>query len=204
MFLNEYMKEKFPELELKPALFYQWPIGIRFELGYGSHENSSYLHSPYLLTAYQRATTLFEALHAQDDDILLVVHSDADKRTGVFTRYLKNKKLRFNVTQQTISSVFSEDDDGFEMQQFVLKCKKSDFNYHSLIKAICNHEMGIKPRLYQRIYFLNLNKETIFHIYDDRGCDLIATSPNAIQKIYQTYNSWILNYDRNKIDQVFK
>ena len=33
MLLKDYMNEHFPKLELKPSLFYNWEIGIRFELG---------------------------------------------------------------------------------------------------------------------------------------------------------------------------
>ncbi|MEH7892581.1 DUF3885 domain-containing protein, partial [Bacillus thuringiensis] len=35
------------------------------------------------------------------------------------------------------------------------------------------------------------------------GCDVLATSPDTIRDIYNTYNDWILEYDRNKIDKVF-
>ena len=45
-----------------------------------------------------------------------------------------------------------------------------------MIKAICNQDMGIKPRIFHMVYFININKNTIFHIYDDRCCDVLATS----------------------------
>ncbi|WP_370684765.1 DUF3885 domain-containing protein [Marinilactibacillus psychrotolerans] len=51
---------------------------------------------------------------------------------------------------------------------------------------------------------MNANKDTIFHIYDDRGCDLLATSRDGIQKMYEEYNDWILDYDREGIDNIFK
>jgi len=35
--------------------------------------------------------------------------------------------------------------------------------------------MGIKPKIYHDVFFINIKKETIFHVYDDRGCDLLAT-----------------------------
>ena len=33
---------------------------------------------------------------------------------------------------------------------------------------------------------------------------VIATSPEIIKGIYKRYNDWILDYDRAKIDKVFK
>ncbi len=53
--------------------------------------------------------------------------------------------------------------------------------YIPLLKAICNQDVGIQPSIFHRIYFLNIKRATIFHVYDDRGCDLLATSPEAIQ-----------------------
>ena len=46
--------------------------------------------------------------------------------------------------------------------------------------------------------FYKYQKGTIFHIYDDRGADLIAASIDSIQGIYEKYNNWILDYDREK------
>lgn len=33
MISNKFLKEIFPNLELRPALFFNWDTGIRFELG---------------------------------------------------------------------------------------------------------------------------------------------------------------------------
>lgn len=57
--------------------------------------------------------------------------------------------------------------------------------------------------IYHRVYFINLNKKTIFHIYDDRGCDVIASAREDLMGIYTRYNDWILDYDRERINRVF-
>jgi hypothetical protein len=53
------------------------------------------------------------------------------------------------------------------------------------------------------VYFININKKTIFHVYDDRGCDVLATLPETIRDMYERYNDWILDYDKPEIDKVF-
>jgi len=40
-------------------------------------------------------------------------------------------------------------------------------------------------------------------MYDDRGMDLIAESKVVLVPIYQKYNSWILAYDKERIDNIF-
>lgn len=54
-----------------------------------------------------------------------------------------------------------------------------------------------------RLYFINIKKETIFSIYDGRGCDLVATNKESIEEINHFFNDWILDYDRSRINQLF-
>ncbi len=212
MRLNGYMLETFPNLELRPPLFYNGDIGIRFKLGVNYDCNNIYENCPYLEGVYNRAITLFQSLHSKTDDIYIVVDVNdfADGETfkhklNIFSKYVKEKSNLFKLQKNTIPYVFPEDDeDGlYKTHRFTLKCKVSDLKYIPMLKAICNQDMGIKPSIFHRMYFINVNKNTIFHIYDDRGCDVLATSPNTIRDMYHTYNDWILDYDRNKIDKVF-
>lgn len=212
MRLNGYMLETFPNLELRPPLFYNGDIGIRFKLGVNYDYNNIYENCPYLEGVYNRAITLFQSLHSKTDDMYIVVDVNdyADGETfkhklNIFSKYVKEKSDLFKLQKNTIPYVFPEDDeDGlYKTHRFTLKCKVSDLKYIPMLKAICNQDMGIKPSIFHRVYFINVNKNTIFHIYDDRGCDVLATSPNTIRDMYHTYNDWILDYDRNKIDKVF-
>lgn len=212
MTAHEYLQHTFPTLKLRPPLFYSWDIGIRFELGVNYDYQNVYENSPYILGVYTRAIDLFKASHSPNDDIFIVVDvndcgdSRAFKRKlNAFSKYVKNKSLLYKLRQNTIPYVFPEDDENevYLTHRFALKCKTSDFAYVPMIKAICRQDMGLKPRIFHRVYFINTSKHTIFHIYDDRGCDLIATSPETIRGIYDSYHHWILDYDRAKIDQVF-
>ncbi len=212
MRLKEYMLETFPNLELRPPLFYNGDMGIRFKLGVNYDCTNIYENCPYLEGVYNRAITLFQSLHSKTDDMYIVVDVNdyADGETfkhklNIFSKYVKEKSDLFKLQKNTIPYVFPEDDeDGlYKTHRFTLKCKVSDLKYIPMLKAICNQDMGIKPSIFHRVYFINVNKNTIFHIYDDRGCDVLATSPNTIRDMYHTYNDWILDYDRNKIDKVF-
>ena len=190
MRLREYMLETFPNLELRPPLFYNGDIGIRFKLGVNYDCTNIYENCPYLEGVYNRAITLFQSLHSKTDDIYIVVDVNdfADGETfkhklNIFSKYVKEKSDLFKLQKNTIPYVFPEDDeDGlYKTHRFTLKCKVSDLKYIPMLKAICNQDMGIKPRIFHMVYFINVNKNTIFHIYDDRGCDVLATSPNTIR-----------------------
>lgn len=50
------------------------------------------------------------------------------------------------------------------------------------------------------IYFVNITKRIIFHMYDDRGLDIIASDVETLKPIYTKFNNWILDYNRIQID----
>ncbi len=212
MQINRYMDTIFPNLELKPPLFYSWKIGIRFKLGVNYNPNHVYENCPYLLGVYERAITLFNALYSSDDDMVIVIDVEdfaedetVKRKLNILSKYVKEKSVLFRLIQHSIPYLKLEDDeDGvYPTRRFLLNCKPTEIRYIQMIKAICNQDMGIKPSLYHRVYFINKSKNTIFHIYDDRGCDLLAASTETIRGIYNQYNEWILDYDRNQIDKVF-
>jgi len=203
MDLEQFMRNNYPNLMLRPPLFYEWDIGVRFELGVNMNENCHYMRD-----VYHRAIALFRALHKEDEKICIVanVHDFGRTRNSpALSKYIRNKSVLYQLQHQTIPYVFPEDNEEgkWTTERFWLECKPFDIHYTSLLQAICNQDMGIKPKMYHDIFFINIDRETIFHVYDDRGCDLIATSAESIRTMYDTYNEWILDYDREKIDEVF-
>ncbi|MDQ0185270.1 DUF3885 domain-containing protein [Cytobacillus sp. FSL R5-0569] len=44
----------------------------------------------------------------------------------------------------------------------------------------------------------------IYHLYDDRGWDVIASNQEDLDLLYEELNNWILDYDREQIDKIFK
>ncbi|OJH19526.1 hypothetical protein BLX88_10155 [Bacillus obstructivus] len=211
MQLNEFMHKNYPNLDLRPPLFYSWDIGIRFELGVEWKRDYDYPNNPYILRCYKRAITLFESVHSPTEDIFVVIDVNDFVKGKNLKHQLKNfrlyvkKPLLFSLKYQELPYIFPEDDEEgtYKTHRFTLKCKTSDFKYVSLLKAICNQDMGLEPRIFHRVYFININRKTIFHVYDDRGCDLLATSSATIRDVYSRYNDWILDYDRPEIEKVF-
>ncbi len=207
MQLNNFIQKNYPQLELKPPVFYSWPTGIRFELGIPG----TFSDALYAQKCYKRAIALFEAVHSPADDIFIVMDVNDFYNGKNLKRQLKNfppyvkKSLLFTLQHQELPYIFHEDNEEgiFKTHRFILQCKTSDIKYAPLLKAICNQDLGLKPRLCHRVYFININRKTIFHVYDDRGCDLLAASSDSIRDIYQKYNDWILDYDRPAIDKVF-
>lgn len=163
MVLERYMLRNFPNLELRPPLFYNWDIGIRFELGVNYDVDDASENSPYIKEVYKRAITLFKTLHLPNDDIYLVVDVNdfADSETfkrkvNIFSKYVKEKSVLLQLQQKTIPYILPEDnEDGtYRTHRFTLKCKTSDLQFVPMLKAICNQDIGISPRISHRSYFI--------------------------------------------------
>ncbi|MNN31469.1 hypothetical protein D3C81_1451580 [compost metagenome] len=163
---------------------------------------------------YSRSLELFRALHKSDDELFIVTNAYFSnipkhkvKKLNLYRKYLRNKKILKQLHLEITPDIDAEPDEVPDPQNntysYWVKCKTNEINYSQLLKSICNHDVGIKPMIYHRVYFINMSRGTIFHIYDDRGCDLISSTKKAIGDIYLSFNEWILDYDREQIDDVF-
>ncbi|WP_307587149.1 DUF3885 domain-containing protein [Paenibacillus wynnii] len=208
MTLDDYMNKHFPDLMLCPPLFYSWEIGIRFELGNPPMFRID--KQQYMEQVYDRAISIYKYLHKESDEIFVVTNAHfADepnlirRKPKVYRRYITNKEVLKGLKHKVIPYVFADvyGIDDFETHRFILKCFGRDIKYMSMIKAICNNDVAIKPKIYHDVFFVNFTTGTIFHVYDDRGCDVVSNSKTALMNLYRDYNEWILNYDRSRIDQ---
>ncbi|MEK6992119.1 DUF3885 domain-containing protein [Paenibacillus sp. FSL K6-1566] len=200
MSIQNYLNERFPGLSLRTGIFNSWSYGIRFELGDPTMNDID--HDLYMNQVYLRAVSVFKHLFPLNDEIYLcayVLNEDSIKiqKVNFFKKYVKTKELLKKLS-------FTDDYDSeydLKYKTFCLKCKVSDVKYLNLIKAICNRDMGIKPIIKHDIFFVNINREVILQIYDDRGCDVIYTTKQGLQGVYKDFNNWILQYDRIEIDE---
>ncbi|WP_193726856.1 DUF3885 domain-containing protein [Paenibacillus guangzhouensis] len=212
MKLNQFLEDHFPNLKLIPPIFYGWDYSIRFELGNPPLFRVN--KELYMEQVYYRSLELFKALHDKDDELLLVtsayfadIPKNKVKKLNLYKKYIKNKDSLMALNLEILPDIDLDPDEipdpRNNMYRYWTTCKVKDLRYSELIKSICNHDVGIRPMIYHRVYFINISKRTIFHIYDDRGCDVISESKDDLIHIYTKYNSWILDYDRERIDKTF-
>jgi hypothetical protein len=65
------------------------------------------------------------------------------------------------------------------------------------------NELGVRPRNSCSLYLLNLDRQILFHPYDDRGMDIIGNNKALLEQIYTKFNDWLLDYDRPTMDEYF-
>jgi len=208
--LEIYMKKHFPGLILESPLFYQSSVGLRFELGmpYRGIEDPNYFSH-----VQARAVILFEEVFDDNIDILVVVKTYKsvepyicfNQGEEVFLQYLRNKNLLDNILEVETEQHFEENGDMSGVSyKYILKCKKNDIDYKGIFAATAHADFGLEPYISDAVFFINVDNNVIYYMYDDRGLDIVSEDKRSLIEIYEKYNDWILDYDRAKIDSVFK
>ena len=211
--LNKYMELNFPELKLAPALFYHSPIGLRFEIGvpYRGIE-----HPSYFQTVKMRSVFLFEEIFDAADELCMVVNAYEQHlldypflNTGinVIPTFITNKDLLAKVGRVELEREYEEDGKlaGIGYQSCVW-CKRNEIDYKGILTAIGYQDFPNfnHPFTREGVYFINPRSHIIYHLYDDRGLDVVSNHAFSISCLYRKYNNWILDYDRQRIDSMFK
>lgn len=65
-------------------------------------------------------------------------------------------------------------------------------------------EMPVEPKAAVHSFLVDFERGLMIDVYDDRGMDVFATDPLAVLPVYQEFNSWLLDYDRPRMDAVMK
>lgn len=200
----KYIESNFPNLTSD--------LHLRFELG-GAYKNGTEERMNQVVT---RVTTLFEEVFKPDDFFYIYIKDwgvTEDIMFGNTTpEYLYNLLSKQNIEEETF---FDIDEDYDEVTSQIIEVKneyKVRFVYSKLksvphqeiLEAIGNYEQGREPSIGQSVYFINTDKDRIFHMYDDRGCDVFGLNKGTLMPLYQKFRKWILDYNRREIDGAFK
>jgi len=208
---RSFLDINFKALEIRAPLFYNWPFSLRFDLQTGETGTDE-----YFIEVARRATTLFEAVFSNDEALFLVVIDYQYKRRKVrSSNYIFKQIQDFTKSEANyLNPILLYKDDGqYGYRRIaVIKLAAERLNYQNILMAIANTDFPPRqPRLdrnsalkSKEVYFLNIDRKLIFHMYDDRGLDIIAADIETLRPIYKKYNGWIFDYDRKEIDGKFK
>ncbi|TDQ36376.1 DUF3885 domain-containing protein [Aureibacillus halotolerans] len=219
-FFFSFLKEHFDNFTLRPPLFYLWRYGLRFEISmpWVEHQKRENLQQ-----IKERSLGIFNHMFHDSDEMFLITDIQCERTDPflqkrplkLYLNYVKDNEVIRKLQHRLLPSVFIEDEADEECgemvtHRFILPCKKKDFRYQALLEAISYEDFPQPSQIAKGlsgnakdVYFVNETKKMIYHLYDDRGCDVIAANKADLQPLYDEFNDWILDYDREKIDRLF-
>jgi hypothetical protein len=202
MCLPQYIKSNFPGLVLGPALFYNWPTGIRFELNIADKRERGFGE------VVNRANTIYHEVFQPHDDCLVASLRELMCAVNPTRSHAPTSLFEFCQGQYAdfaseIKRISIETEDGAATLEWG-RLMSSTIDFCPIFAAIANAEFNKIPKITDRVYFVNLNRSIILHMYDDRGLDVIAKETASLLPLYNLHLSWILAHDRPQIDAIFE
>lgn len=168
---------------------------IRFELGLDALDDKAYFNE-----VYHRAHSIMKEMFDKGDAILLVamIHTHVDDKKHHLPRmkrFLKDKKLIYGLTHKTTAFTYDREDLEMKTDLYSLRMKKEDLFVDDMLK---------NPTMNCNLYIVNETRETLFYMYDTRGCDVYSLEKADLLPLYHTFRKWILDDHRIDIDHHFE
>jgi len=208
--IQKYIEENLSNIKFEPPLFYNSSIGIRFELGLPYHWLDD---EAYFKIVGERARVLFDSIFNENNRLYVVyvsfepiksldgyIEGEVDFFSTFFNDYLLGKVENFQIAEE-----FDEDTNeliGYT-KSYGVSCALTDINYNSILGILGGYSNEKDLYICGRVYFIEPTRNIVYHIYDNRGLDVVSPSKESIHYLYREYNDWILNYDREIIDNIF-
>ncbi|QKX07458.1 DUF3885 domain-containing protein [Aquimarina sp. TRL1] len=198
--LDKYILENFPKFSISKPVF-RLTNSIRFELG---PEDIPTSNTKYFVEAIRRATAITSFALKNTEDVYIIYQECTDGNEITPSPLLLKT---FNSVQGSMAVYPYIEDDGekLEWRRIIKKVKANDSLILELIPAIINVDFPSQsPRIEGELFFIIKGSNTIINIYDDRGMDVGAKELLSLKELYKNFNDWILEYDREEIDEKFK
>ena len=212
--MPDFITSAFPNLTLAPPLFYKWPTGLRFALAPAQiplwkDRAKQIIHPHYFAAVLHRAQTIFESIFREKDELSIVYQqfsygrSRISKRNLIFQYISKDSTVRFRYSRIRRLPGCSRKQYHWNRVR-ISSLTPSKIDYHGLLKAcIYNDFRRHGPSFRGDCYLFHHRHQLLFHIYDDRGMDIVSPHKDFLRKLYLEYNDWLLDYDREYMDSLF-
>ncbi|UNK21110.1 DUF3885 domain-containing protein [Paenibacillus sp. N3/727] len=174
---------------------------IRFELGL-----ENLMGEEYRRESLRRASAIYRSIFNPEDDVLFIHRSSYgkdEKRVSQIRlkRFFKTKLKKAQL--RILPYEFDESDDEHYTKEWNVEVKAKEIRMPYVLECIVNDDFMRKPMPGGRIYLYNKTKDILYHMYDDRGCDVFSSDKDTLLPIYHLYRKWILDYNRYEIDSLF-
>lgn len=192
----------FVNAELPTAVFYRCPVGLRFEIG-GKEDvylpGDKGINPAYVQNAFYRAKTLFYDLPCQPE--LLRIDSYPEETDGMTDQMLKC--LGLPVPDECVMEKRKDEEGSFLQEHLYWNLTEAKCHIDQLLLEIIKGDIGGFSCLTSSVYFLSTECPILYHLYDDRGTDIVTNDKKLLMQLYRKYNDWILPYDKDRIRKIF-
>lgn len=207
-----FFNNNFEGAKLFRPLFFNGIPALRFDLQDPLLDTDD---DAYFTEVVKRMYRIHAATTSANDSIILLYQKYTDKRRKIRKKNYLFKQLnpytasiQFKRNKRPVIDIdraFARPADG--SCQVIIKDKASNINFHNLYIATSHMDFNRIPLLTPHggeLYIVNLSRNTVTLMYDDRGCDLISPNVDLLRSYYNELSDLILEDNRAQILKTLK
>lgn len=205
MSFHQWWSSIYQEVDLHLPLFYNMPVGLRFEIGPAEWDTN---HPNYFKIAKQRAKIIWDDLFKLEDEVYVILqkfdnYNNIYRRHRFLERYFHKRPNQ--LFYEVLSNPYDEEDDETTLHRFAAKTTIANVRKVAWIQKCIYKDFGGAGIFNDfQLYIARIRDGVVYYLYDDRGLDVVGHSKESLQAIYNAHSSMLLNYDRERIDEQFK
>jgi len=205
--LSSYLEVNFNGIKLKQPLFFSDFPGLSFDLQNKKVDTSD---DAYFDEVVKRMGTIHAVTISPSDDILILYQQYVFKRGKIRKYNYLFKQFEANTASiqfKRNKTIIYDDgpyDKGDKSCQVIITDKAANINFNAIYLSIANMDFNRGPFIKGELYVVNLTKQTLTLMYDDRGCDLISPNTDLLKEYYKKLTNLILEVNRPEIMQRFQ
>ncbi|GGB77967.1 DUF3885 domain-containing protein [Shewanella inventionis] len=205
MSIRDRIQSIFNDRAFERPLFYAYEDGLRFELSEGGHFLTQFL------TAHRKALEICEHLFNGSESIQVCLKVGGEKSLLSVLSTIKALKIA-GVYSNTTKEHWTEFDPEWEGDEdyenslwhyIAFNISKNDLS-NVLWCALATDFGYIEPNPSAIMYLFDLDREIMVFPYDDRGMDVIGNNKPILLNLYNTFNHYLLEYDKEAMDAAFR
>ena len=187
------------------ALFYNFPGGLRFELSEGGSALDQVLcalrkASSICSDAFEHAATILVHIQSYSPTSRFALRDSLRELALAGISVPRNREIWLEKSVEDAGSAGEVEEDVWINAAFELPKSKLQ---NLLWCATVTDFWSVRPNPQCRIYLVHPSAEIVVHPYDHRGMDIIGKDKAALERLFKSHNTWLLEHDIATMSQTF-
>jgi hypothetical protein len=187
-------------------IFYNAYIGIRFKIGVGevyNRKNRKLIpRKEYISNALNRVNQVYNMGIKSPEIMVWETYHENGEDKNTYRSLFKEKIINVMPSEEVTQDI-NCDGEIVKQTLFYWDLKNNNIPIEKVFREIILGDVGGSNEFVSSVFLFDVKNHVMLYLYDDRGLDIVSHDKNALMGIYKQLNTWILDYDREKIDKVF-
>lgn len=199
------IRSTFGENIFDRPLFYSYVGGLRFEMSEGGNFINQFL------TAHRKGMEICDEIFSPDQHVTICVKLYGGKTLLSCLSIIRSLRdfevySKFNVKEYWREELDEEYDDRLDensMWHYVVLEIPPELILNALWCAFSSDFGYIQPASPAALYLFEFQKKIAVFPYDDRGMDVVGDNKIFLKALYESFEKYLLDYDREEMDKYY-